>query len=36
MPVEAGVVGAGERPTRRGPAETFTGVVFQELLITPC
>jgi len=34
MPVKVGVVSAGERPTRRGPAETFTGVVFQELLIT--
>ena len=33
MPVRAGVVGAGERPTRRDPAETFTGVVLQELLI---
>jgi hypothetical protein len=36
MPVKAGVVGAGKRPTRRGPAETFTGVVFQELLIPLC
>src|ERR1700726_2304664 len=34
MPVKAEVVGAGKRPTRRGSAETFTGVVFQELLIT--
>ena len=33
MPVRAGVVGAGERPTRRDPAETLTGVVLQELLI---
>jgi len=34
MPVKAEVVGAGRRPTRRGSAETFTGVVFQELLTT--
>jgi quercetin dioxygenase-like cupin family protein len=34
MPVKATVIGAGKRPTRRGPAETFCGVVFQELLIT--
>ena len=34
MPVKAEVVGAGKRPTRRGSAETFTGVVFQELLTT--
>ena len=32
--IKAEVFGAGERPTRRGPAKTFTGVVFQELLIT--
>ena len=30
MPVKAGVVRAGERQTRRGAAETFTGVVFQD------
>jgi quercetin dioxygenase-like cupin family protein len=34
MPVKAGVVRAGARPTRRGAAETFTGVVFQDPVIT--
>ena len=29
MPVKAGVIRAGARNTRRGAAETFTGVVFQ-------
>jgi hypothetical protein len=30
MPVKAGVIRAGARTTRRGAAETFTGVVFQD------
>ncbi len=30
MPVKAGVVRVGTRQTRRGAAETFTGVVFQD------
>ena len=34
MPVKAGVVRAGERQTKRGAAETFTGVVFQDPVIT--
>jgi quercetin dioxygenase-like cupin family protein len=34
MPVKAGVVRAGERTTKRGAAETFTGVVFQDPVIT--
>ena len=34
MPVKAGVIRAGERTTRRGAAETFTGVVFQDPVIT--
>jgi quercetin dioxygenase-like cupin family protein len=34
MPVKAGVVRAGARTTRRGSAETFTGVVFQDPVIT--
>ena len=34
MPVKAGVIRAGARTTRRGPAETFTGVVFQDPVIT--
>ena len=34
MPVKAGVVRAGARTTRRGAAETFTGVVFQDPVIT--
>jgi quercetin dioxygenase-like cupin family protein len=34
MPVTAGVIRAGERQTRRGAAETFTGVVFQDPVIT--
>ena len=34
MPVKAGVVRAGARNTRRGAAETFTGVVFQDPVIT--
>ena len=29
MPVKAGVIRAVARTTRRGAAETFTGVVFQ-------
>ena len=33
MPVKAGVVRAGARTTRRGAAETFTGVVFQDPVI---
>src|SRR5438105_12271322 len=34
MPVKAGVIRAGERTTKRGAAETFTGVVFQDPVIT--
>jgi quercetin dioxygenase-like cupin family protein len=34
MPVKAGVIRATERTTRRGAAETFTGVVFQDPVIT--
>ena len=34
MPVKAGVIRAGARNTRRGAAETFTGVVFQDPVIT--
>src|SRR6266851_8992044 len=34
MPVKAGVIPAGARTTRRGAAETFTGVVFQDPVIT--
>ena len=34
MPVKAGVVRAGARTTRRGAAETFTGVAFQDPVIT--
>ncbi len=34
MPVKAGVIRAAERQTRRGAAETFTGVVFQDPVIT--
>jgi quercetin dioxygenase-like cupin family protein len=34
MPVKAGVIRAGARTTRRGAAETFTGVVFQDPVIT--
>src|SRR5215216_6943904 len=34
MPVKAGVVRAGERQTKRGAAETFTGIVFQDPVIT--
>ena len=34
MPVKAGVIPAGARATRRGAAETFTGVVFQDPVIT--
>ena len=33
MPVKAGVIRAGARHTRRGAAETFTGVVFQDPVI---
>jgi quercetin dioxygenase-like cupin family protein len=33
MPVKAGVVRAGQRQTRRGAAETFTGVVFQDPVV---
>ena len=33
MPVKAGVVRAGSRNTRRGAAETFTGVVFQDPVV---
>src|SRR4029078_7832894 len=33
MPVKAGVVRAGSRTTRRGAAETFTGVVFQDPVV---
>src|ERR1700722_6612713 len=33
MPVKAGVVRAGLRQTRRGAAETFTGVVFQDPVV---
>src|ERR1700688_4862390 len=34
MPVKAGVIRAEARTTRRGAAETFTGVVFQDPVIT--
>src|SRR3954465_12668348 len=34
MPVKAGVVRAAERTTKHGAAETFTGVVFQDPVIT--
>src|ERR1700753_3102178 len=34
MPVKAGGIRAGARNTRRGAAETFTGVVFQDPVIT--
>ena len=34
MAVKAGVIRAGARTTRRGAAETFTGVVFQDPVIT--
>ena len=34
MPVKAGVIRAGARTTRQGAAETFTGVVFQDPVIT--
>jgi quercetin dioxygenase-like cupin family protein len=34
MPVKAGVIRAGARNTRRGATETFTGVVFQDPVIT--
>jgi hypothetical protein len=34
MPVKAGLIRAGARNTRRGAAETFTGVVFQDPVIT--
>jgi hypothetical protein len=34
MPVKAGVIRAGARNTRRGAADTFTGVVFQDPVIT--
>ena len=34
MPSTAGVVRAAARNTRRGAAETFTGVVFQDPVIT--
>src|SRR6476620_5798945 len=34
MPVKAGVVRAAERQTRRGAAETFTGTVFQDPVLT--
>ena len=34
MPVKAGVIRAGARNTRQGAAETFTGVVFQDPVIT--
>jgi quercetin dioxygenase-like cupin family protein len=34
MPVKAGVIRAAARNTRRGAAETFTGVVFQDPVIT--
>jgi quercetin dioxygenase-like cupin family protein len=34
MPVKAGVIRAAERQTRRGAAETFTGVVFQDPVLT--
>ena len=33
MPVKAGVIRAGARTTKRGAAETFTGVVFQDPVI---
>ena len=33
MPVRAGVIRVGARTTRRGAAETFTGVVFQDPVI---
>src|SRR3954453_9614282 len=34
MPVKAGVIRAAERQTRRGAGETFTGVVFQDPVLT--
>ena len=34
MPVKAVVIRAGARTTRQGAAETFTGVVFQDPVIT--
>ena len=34
MPVKAGVIRAGARNTRCGAAETFTGIVFQDPVIT--
>jgi quercetin dioxygenase-like cupin family protein len=34
MPVKAGVIRAEARTTRRGAAETFTGVVFQDPVLT--
>src|SRR5260370_39155609 len=34
MAVKAGVIRAGARTTRRGAAETFTGVVFQDPVLT--
>ena len=34
MPVKAGVIRAVDRTTRRGAAETFTGVVFQDPVLT--
>ena len=34
MPVKAGVIRAAERQTRRGAAETFTGTVFQDPVLT--
>ena len=33
MPVKAGVVRAGTRPTKRGAAENFTGTVFQDEVV---
>ena len=34
MPVKAGVVRAGERTTKQGSPDTFTGTVFQDPVIT--
>src|SRR5580698_9894469 len=34
MPVKAGVIRAEARTTRRGAAETFTGIVFQDPVLT--
>jgi quercetin dioxygenase-like cupin family protein len=34
MPVKAGVVRVDQRATRRGAAETFTGTVFQDPVLT--